>query len=130
MFNKQNEKGGIKDVETIIGSSVKVKGNFNCQGNIVVEGTLEGGLKTAGELYVGDNAKVIANIEAKEATVGGEITGNIKIQGFLRILSSAKIFGDIECSIISIEQGAVLNGKCSMGSGDKSKIVKSEEIKN
>jgi len=127
MFNKQSEKGGIKDVETIIGLSVKVKGNFHCQGNIVVEGILEGSLKTEGELYVGDNAKVIANIEAKEAIIGGEINGNIKIQGYLKISSTAKIFGDIECGSLSIEQGGLLNGKCSMAGGSKSRSVKQEK---
>jgi len=119
MFNKETGKGGLKEVETIIGPSVKVKGNFHGQGNIVVEGILEGNLKTGSSLYVGDKAKVTANIEAKEATIGGEVVGNIKVKGYLEIGATAKITGDIEASALSVARGAVLNGKCAMTMEEK-----------
>lgn len=113
MFNK-DDKGSMKDVETVIGPSVKVKGEFNGNGNIIIEGAFEGNLKTTNGLYVGDKAKVLANIEAKEATIGGEVTGNIKILGHLEMTNTAKVEGDIECSSIAISSGAILNGNCIM----------------
>ncbi len=119
MFNKPAEKGGVKDVETIIGPSVKVKGNFHGQGNIIVEGMLEGSLKTEGSLYVGIDAKIVANIEAKEAKIDGRINGNIKIDGYLEIGETAKILGDIEATSLSISKGAILNGKCAMALNEK-----------
>lgn len=114
MFNNKEEKVSVKEAETVIGPSVKVSGDFNGNGNIIVEGIFEGSLKTSGNLYVGDRAKIKASIEAKEARIGGEINGNIKIGGHLEITSTAKILGDIECSHISIARGAVFNGKCDM----------------
>ena len=54
------------------------------------------------------------NIEAKEVRVGGQVTGNIKVKGYLELTSTARIFGDIETSEISIERGAVINGKINM----------------
>jgi len=119
MFKQSEEKTNFKEVETIIGPSVKVKGNFTGQGNIIVEGILEGGLKTASNIFVGNKAKISASVEAKEAKIGGEVSGNVKIKGYLEITSSAKILGDIECSSISIERGAVLNGKCTMAVDEK-----------
>lgn len=113
MFNKE-EKMNNKEAETIIGPSVKVSGDFNGNGNIIIEGTFEGNLKTSGSLYIGDKAKIKANIEAKEARFGGELNGNIKIDGHLDISPSARITGDIICSDISIAKGAILNGNCSM----------------
>ncbi|MDO8667981.1 MAG: polymer-forming cytoskeletal protein [bacterium] len=117
MFNKQAQGGTSSEFETVIGPSVKVKGDFNAQGNIIVEGMVEGSLKTAGSLEVGEKAKVTANVEAREAKIGGEIRGNIKIKGFLEITAAAKIFGDIEAAFISIERGATFNGKCAMPTG-------------
>lgn len=116
MFKQQNEQAGTKEAETIIGPSIKVKGNFHGHGNIVIEGVLEGSVKTANSLFIGTNAIVAASIEAKEATIGGEVTGNTKINGHLEITSSAKISGDIEASSLSIAKGAILNGKCTMTS--------------
>lgn len=114
MFNKQTQGEESREFETIIGPSVKVKGDFNGLGNIIIEGALEGNLKTNGSLQIGEKAKVTANIEAKEAKIGGEVRGNIKIKNYLEIVSTAKIYGDIEASNLSIERGAFLNGKCSM----------------
>ena len=91
MFNKQDQGVASNEFETVIGPSVKVKGDFNAQGNIIVEGIVEGNLKTAGNLEVGEKAKVTANVEAREAKIGGEIRGNVKIKGFLEITATAKI---------------------------------------
>jgi cytoskeletal protein CcmA (bactofilin family) len=117
MFNKPSQGGANDEFETVIGPSVKVKGDFNAQGNIVVEGVVEGSVKTAGNLAVGEKARVMANVEAKEAKIGGQVRGNIKIKSFLEITATAKIFGDIEATGLSIERGATFNGKCAMPSG-------------
>jgi len=117
MFNKQSQGGELNEFETIIGPSVKVKGDFNCQGNIIVEGEVQGNLKTNGNLEVGNKAKITANVEAKEAKIGGEVAGNVKIKGFLDITGTAKIFGDLEAASLSIERGAIFNGKCAMAGG-------------
>lgn len=122
--NEKNEN--FKEVETLIGPSIKVKGNFHGQGNIVVEGILEGSLKTSKNIFIGDKAKITANIEAEQARVGGEVRGNIKVSGSLLIVSSAKINGNIECSSLSVEKGATINGNCLMTNGE----AKKESSKN
>lgn len=111
MFNKDNKPEKFKDAETIIGASIKVKGNFNGQGDIVIEGFLEGSLKTEANVFIGEKAKVNANIEANEALINGEISGNIKIKNYLAIGKTAKIMGDVQCGEISIERGASITGQ-------------------
>ncbi len=117
MFNKQDQGEYSNEFETVIGPSVKVKGDFNGQGNIIVEGIVDGSIKTNGSLEIGKTAKITANVEAKQSKIGGHVTGNIKTKGFLEITATAKIFGDIEASGLSIERGAVFNGKCVMIAG-------------
>lgn len=111
MFNRENRIEKIKDAETIIGSSIKVKGNFHGKGNIVIEGTLEGSLKTDANIYIGNKAKVVANIQAQDLIVNGEIKGNVQAKKYLSLGSTAKIDGDIAYSEISIEKGALINGQ-------------------
>lgn len=123
MFKQQEKQEVFKEVETIIGPSIKVKGNFVGQGNIVVEGILEGGLKTAGNVFIGEKSKVLANIEANDAIIGGDVTGNITVKGNMVITKSAKILGDIDCKSLSIEEGAVINGKCTMSESFKKDVL-------
>ncbi|HTX87094.1 MAG TPA: polymer-forming cytoskeletal protein [Candidatus Nanoarchaeia archaeon] len=129
---KESYKEDFKDAETIIGPSVMVKGNFNSTGNIVIEGVLKGGVKTAGNIYIGNHANITADLEAKSARIGGEVKGNLKIEGQLQIVSSAKIFGDIECSLLSIDSGAVINGKIVMTKDlpQEKKEEKAEALEN
>jgi cytoskeletal protein CcmA (bactofilin family) len=128
MFNK-NAAIGKDGIETVIGPSVKIEGNFICQGGIVIEGEVKGVIKTAGILEVVEGATVVADVGAKEAKVGGEVRGNIKIEGYLEVTSSAKLFGDIEAAFVSIARGAVVKGKCCiLGSEAKpSKTSKQKE---
>ncbi len=126
MFKKENKELGFKTAETIIGPDIKVKGNFHGQGNIIIEGMVEGNVKTSHDLLISNKAKITASIEAKEARVGGEVNGNIKVKGYLEILPTGKIFGDVEASLISIAKGAILNGKCTMSTINKADLEKNK----
>jgi cytoskeletal protein CcmA (bactofilin family) len=129
MFNKDSKLEKFKDAETVIGSSIKVKGNFQGQGSIIIEGALEGSLKTDANLFIGNQAKVVANIESKDAIITGEVRGNIKAKNYLAIGSTARIFGDIQYGEISIEKGAVINGQLLILSEEhrKNEKMKGEE---
>ena len=69
-----------KDIETIIGSTVKVEGDFKGQGDVVVEGQVQGKLSTKGNLSVGENAKITADVSAHNAIIAGELIGNLKVK--------------------------------------------------
>jgi cytoskeletal protein CcmA (bactofilin family) len=111
MFTKEARLEKFKDAETIIGASIKVKGNFQGQGDIIIEGSLEGSIKTEANLFIGNSAKVVANVEAKDAIVNGEVRGNLKVKGYLALGNSARISGDIQYKEVSIEKGAAVNGQ-------------------
>lgn len=126
MFKK--ELISADEVETIIGPSVQVEGNFNAAGDVIVEGTLSGTLKTEKNLKVGEGAKIYANVQAGSAFVAGEIHGNIKIRESLELTASAKIFGDIKTKALAIATGAVFFGKCAAGD-EKKKTEKTLPLK-
>lgn len=130
MFKKESGLSNFNEAETIIGESVQVKGNFESNGNIVINGILNGEIKTKGSILVGDKAKISANISAEEISVRGQITGNLKINGYIAIGSSAKIFGDIECSQISVEKGAEINGKVILNNLKNNKKAEKTSEKN
>jgi len=103
------------DVETLIGSSVKVEGDFVSKGNVTVEGVVCGTLKTEKDLKVGAGAKISASVFATNAYVAGEVRGNMKVNGKLELTDTSRIYGDVEAKTVVMAAGAVLNGKCTMG---------------
>ena len=104
----------VKDVETVIGSSVKVEGNFVGAGDIVVEGQVAGSLKTSKNLRVGEHAVIKADVDAANIVVAGEIRGHVNCSGRIEILATGKIFGNVDTQTIAVAHGAILHGKVSM----------------
>lgn len=114
---KQEEGIAFDDVETIIGPSVKVEGEFQSSGNVMVAGVLAGKLTTSQNVRIEAGAVIQGDIQAKEAIIAGEVRGNLTITQHLSLLSSAKIIGDITAGSIAVQQGAHMNGKCEMAAG-------------
>ncbi|MBT3690138.1 polymer-forming cytoskeletal protein [bacterium] len=113
---KEEKRNSSDSIETVIGPSVKVEGDFSGQGDIVVEGIVLGSLKTKGHLQVGNEAKITADVEAGSANISGEISGNIIVTSDLDLATTAKIKGDITTGSLTVAKGAKLNGKVSMSS--------------
>lgn len=104
----------VDEIETIVGPSVNVEGDFASEGNIIIKGTVSGSVHTSRFLSVEQGAKIMANVRAGTAKISGEVKGNLKIRETLELTSTAKILGDIETRVLSVEPGALLFGKVSM----------------
>lgn len=104
----------LDKVETVVGPSVVVEGDFSSEGNILVKGTVSGNVKTAQLLTVEQGAKILANVKAHDAVISGEVKGNVRANDRLELTESAKIVGDVSCNILVVAAGALLQGKVSM----------------
>ena len=123
MFKKEDGD----NIETVIGPSVQVEGNFVANGDVIIEGTVSGSIKTEKNLRISEGAKVFAKISAANATVAGEVQGDIKVEGTLELSSTARIFGDVRTKTLNIAAGASLHGKCTAGEEKRSKLEKIED---
>lgn len=130
MFEKGREeivKTGSS--ETIVGASVKLKGNLRSDGDIVIEGIVTGDLKTKGSIKIGEMASVVANVQAENIVISGSVQGNIIVKEKLEITSTGRVIGDIAANILSISPGAVFSGNSKMPDQHREeKIVPKAEI--
>lgn len=101
-------------VETVVGPSVQVEGDFASEGNIVVKGVVSGSVKTSRLLTVEEGARIVANVDAGSALISGDIKGDVTIEDSLELTSSAQVFGNIECETLVVEAGAKIHGKVTM----------------
>ena len=111
-FNSQTHMPD--EVETVVGPSVVVEGDFASEGNILVKGTVSGSVKTARLLTVESGAKILANVKAGDAVVAGEVRGNVKVENQLELTATARVVGDIMCQVLVIAAGALVQGKIMM----------------
>jgi cytoskeletal protein CcmA (bactofilin family) len=106
--------GVADDIETVVGPSVHVEGDFVSDGNILVKGIVSGMVQTSKRLTVEPGAKIYANVKAGTAIISGEIKGNVKVTDRLEVTGTARIAGDVECQTLVVEAGALLSGRVSM----------------
>jgi len=64
-----------------------------------------------GNLTVGPNGQVRANVDAKGIIVQGKLEGNLQASDRVELRKSAVVTGDIATRRIAIEEGAYLQGK-------------------
>jgi cytoskeletal protein CcmA (bactofilin family) len=106
-----------------IGKSIVVKGELSGSEDIYVDGEVEGSIQVAGNsLTIGPNAKVRANVSAKNVTIGGLLNGNIQAGERTELRKSAVVNGDVQTKRIAIEEGAYFKGKLEIVPEAKSQV--------
>ncbi|MCB9261260.1 MAG: polymer-forming cytoskeletal protein [Flavobacteriales bacterium] len=99
----------------VVGADTVVEGNIVSKGDIRIDGTLIGSVKTSSKLVLGASGKIEGDLEAKSADISGKIKGNLKVSEILYLQSSSSILGDIVTDKLVVESGGEFNGKCEMG---------------
>ena len=80
-----------------------------------VEGLVDGVMECTDTLDLGQSGRLNNDVKVgKRFTVAGQVFGNITCGGELRLVASSKVTGDIHCKKLVIEEGAILNGVCTM----------------
>ena len=105
----------LDKIETVIGLNTNFKGRLACDGSVRIDGICEEGvIETAGNIVVGPQAKVAANLIAENVSVSGAVTGNIKATGRLEILSTGKVWGDVDVGSFLLDDEGYFRGKLAM----------------
>ena len=119
MFTKNNESmkrtENNNSVVNIIGQGTSILGDINSNGDIRVDGTLKGSIKTEGKVVLGKEGIVEGDVMCQNADISGIIKAKITVSNLLSLKETAKLNGDIVTNKLSIEPGAEFTGSCSMG---------------
>lgn len=101
-------------LHSYVGSNTTIKGNFECKEDFLVEGTVEGNLRSEGLIVLGKDAVVKGEVSAKEVAISGIIVGTVRCLERLEIFESAKIMGTIQAPVLQMASGAQINARIIM----------------
>lgn len=112
--NKREADGGATTakpaVPSIISTDMKIVGDLTSDGEIQVDGTVEGDIHSR-HLLVGGTAHITGEIIAEMVEIYGTIHGQIKATT-VSLAKTAHVVGDILHENLAIEKGAFLEGHC------------------
>lgn len=116
MFQKINKSNSTDSASiNLIGNGTTIVGDIKSNGDVRIDGVLNGNISINGKLVVGSTGKIEGNIMCQNADISGDIKGKINVSELLILKASAKLVGDIITGKISIEPNATFTGSCNMG---------------
>lgn len=112
MANKKKEdiQEKILDVDASMQGTISFKDPVNLR----INGSFEGKLDTRGNLTIGENAKVTANIHGDSIVIAGKVSGDVVASRSLSILGTATLKGNLTTPRLSVGDGAMLQGLVTM----------------
>ncbi len=128
IINGSISSGGALD---IMGN---VTGDIDCHGKLSITGKvmgdvsasevfintdrLEGNITSEGTVKIGLGTVLIGNVSGKSGVIAGAVKGEIDINGPVVIDSTAIIKGNIKAKSVQINNGAIIDGFCSLSYSD------------
>ena len=82
--------------------------------NLRINGSFEGKLETCGHLTIGENANIKADIQGDKIIIAGKVAGNLSASESISLVSPAVVRGNVQTPVLSIQEGAVLDGQLHM----------------
>ncbi len=107
-----------RGTDSVIGAGVQIKGDFKAPSNVELQGTVEGNFEVDGLFAVRESGRLIGNVTASDVVVEGEIEGEIAATQKVEICSTGRVQGDVQAKVVSIADGAFLQGKVQMANGE------------
>jgi cytoskeletal protein CcmA (bactofilin family) len=104
---------------TVMGEKTRYNGKLDTDEPLLIQGHVDGEIKSSSEVEVGETGVVKATITAKSIVISGRVNGDCTATERLEIRASGKLNGGIKASRISIADGAEFKGSSQMGAPGK-----------
>lgn len=118
--NKKNKQDlGQNSVQNLIAKGTKIVGTFESEGDIRIDGIIEGNIKTPGKVVVGKSGEINGTLQSSNAYFEGTLKGKLELTETLTLKPTAHIEGEVVIAKLAIEPGAVFNVTCEMKNSSK-----------
>jgi cytoskeletal protein CcmA (bactofilin family) len=106
----QHEAGG----SVLLGPRDSLVGTLSVEGDVHIEGSVEGELTATGEVNVHSSGTARAKIEARDIVIDGAVEGSVVARNRVRIGESATLSGELQSSRLRVDEGATVNATIAM----------------
>lgn len=101
-------------VVTIVGPGTSLMGDIKSEGTIRIEGTVTGRIQCDDTIVVHETGRVKADLIAGQIIISGHVEGDLFAHERLEVTHKGKVIGNIVAPRISIAEGVIFEGKCTM----------------
>jgi len=109
---------GGQTLNTIIGRGTLFEGTMKVENSVRIDGVFKGELTCSGALTISQAGEAYAHLEGKDIYINGIVRGTVRAEK-VRLDSQARFIGDIYANALSVSEGAIFHGSCSMEIDDE-----------
>ena len=107
--------GSAGDRAQRIGKGTRIVGRVTGDGDLTVEGRIEGELSLKGRLVVAQGGAVTAeHVQVESAVVEGSVEGDLEARDTVQLRPSGSVQGTIHTQRVWLEEGARFTGRIEM----------------
>lgn len=99
-------------MDAILGKEIKFEGALEACRGIRVDGRYRGLIRADGDVVIGEEGVVEAQVWGRNVLIAGEVRGQVYASGKLELTATGKLYGDMQAASMRMEEGAVFNGRC------------------
>ena len=114
---KKKDNGSVagngQTLNTIIGRGTVFEGVMKVDNSVRIDGTFKGELTCSGALTISQSGEAYAHLEGRDIYINGIVRGTVRADK-VRLDSQARFIGDVYASALSVSEGAVFHGSCSI----------------
>jgi len=122
------QQGGSQHIDTLIGAHAKFKGELSFEGTVRIDGKFEGNISSSedGTLIISETAEVQGEIRVPNLLLYGTVRGNVRATKSLQVGAKGRLNGDVEYTVLSLAEGAAVNGRCTRIDDNKDKAAQAK----
>ena len=109
--------------DTVIAKGITVLGDLRGAGNVLVEGTVIGGIWLDGAITVEISGTVKGPVQADAVDIAGAVEGDIVSKTYLHLNMTGSITGDVTMRSFTIEDGGYFSGRSHMTSASEEPVI-------
>ena len=102
------------DLNGFLDVGSQIHGELHFEDTFRLDGKVRGRVVSRGDLVIGEKGEVEGEIDVARVFVSGVARGGIKATERIEITANGKVFADVQTKNLTIEDGAVYEGRCSM----------------
>jgi len=113
--SKKNEKAQDQRGNSfnLIAQGTEITGDISTTGDLRIDGQIQGNVSCTAKLVIGEEGKILGNIDCYSGEISGAVRGQIVAKEVLQLNRSSSIQGDIEAMRFIVEDGASIKGRCT-----------------
>lgn len=113
-MKRKGEARAAGDLNGFLDDGSHIQGELHFEDTFRLDGKVRGRVVSRGDLVIGEKGEVEGEIDVSRVFISGVARGTVKATERIEITANGKVYADVETRNLTIEDGGLLQGRCTM----------------